>query len=59
MKRTTRPRRNFKSFQAAKCVLAGIELMHVIQKGQLMLKGCNVMSFAVQFYRRAGQIGLV
>ena len=47
---------NFKSFQAAKCVLAGIELMHMIRKGQLMLKGCNEMSFADQFYALAGQI---
>ena len=38
MKRVTKPMLNFKSFQAAKCVLAGIELMNMIRKGQLMLK---------------------
>ena len=46
---------NFKSFQSTKCVLAGIELMHMIRKGQLMLKGCNEMSFADQFYAMAGK----
>jgi len=37
-------------------VLAGIELMHMIRKGQLLLKGCNEMSFADKFYALAGQI---
>ena len=32
---------NFKSFRAAKCVLAGIELMPMIRKGQFMLQGCK------------------
>ena len=50
VKRVTKPMLNFKSFQAAKCVLAGIELMHMIRKGQLMLEGCNEMSFADPFY---------
>ena len=56
VKRVTKPMLDFKSFQSAKCVLAGIELMHMIRKGQLMLKGCNEMSFADQFYALAGQI---
>lgn len=47
---------NFKSFRAAKCVLAGIELMHAIRKGQLMLEGCNETSFGDQFYVLAGKI---
>ena len=54
VKRVTKPMLNFKSSQAAKCVLAGIELMHMIRKGQLMLKGCNEMSFADQFCALAG-----
>lgn len=33
VKRVTKPMLNFKSFQAAKCVLAGIEFMHMIRKG--------------------------
>ena len=56
VKRVTKPMLNFKSFQAAKCVLAGIELMHMIRKGQLMLEGCIKLSFADQFYAFAGQI---
>ena len=51
VKRVTKPMLNFKSFQAAKCVLADIELMNMIRKGQFMLKGCNEMSFADQFLR--------
>jgi putative transposase len=56
VKRVTPPTLNFKSFQAAKSVLAGIELMHMIRKGQFMMEGCNEMSFADQFYALAGQI---
>ena len=47
---------NFKSFGAARCVLTGIELMHMIRKGQLMIKDGHVMSFADQFYALAGKI---
>ena len=47
---------NFKSFRAAQCVLAGIELMHMFRKGQLMLEGCIELSFVGQFYALAGQI---
>ena len=59
IKRVTKPMLNFKSFCAAKCVLAGIELMHMIRKGQLLLKGGIELSFADQFYALAGQIRLV
>jgi hypothetical protein len=45
-----------KSFRAAKNVLAGIELMHMIRKGQLLLEGCIKLSFADQFYTLAGKI---
>jgi putative transposase len=37
IKRVTRPMLKFKSFRAARNVLAGIELMHMIRKGQLLL----------------------
>ena len=47
---------NFKSFRAATCALAGIELMRMIRNGQLMLEGCIELSFADQFYALAGQI---
>jgi transposase-like protein len=56
VKRGTKQMLGFKSFQSAKNVLAGIELMHMIRKGQLMMVGCNEMSFADQFYALAGQI---
>ena len=56
VKRVSKPMLGFKSFNAAKCVLAGIELMHMIRKGQLMMKGCEKMSFAEQFYALAGQL---
>ena len=56
VKRVTKPMLNFKSFEAGKCVLAGIESMHMICKAQLILEGCIVLSFADQFYALAGQI---
>jgi len=56
IKRVTKPMLNFKSFPAARCVLAGIELMHMIRKGQFKIKGGSAMSFADQFYALAGNI---
>lgn len=43
-----RPLLNFKSSHSAGCVLAGIELMHMIRKGQFKTNGANAMSFADQ-----------
>ena len=59
VKRVTKPMLNFKSFRAAKCVLAGIELMHMIRKGKLLLQGGIKLSFADQFYALAGKVRLV
>ena len=56
IKQVTRPMLNFKSFLAAINVLAGIELMHMIRKGRLLLEGYIELSFADQFYALAGQI---
>jgi transposase-like protein len=42
----------FKSFQSAAVTLAGIELMHMIRKGQLLQTG--EMCPARQFYSLAG-----
>ena len=56
VKRVTKPMLNFKSFRAAKCVLAGIELMHMIRKGQMAMPGRDGMSFADRFYALAGQV---
>ena len=46
IKRVTTPMLDFKSFRAARNVLAGIELMHMIRKGQFMIKDCIELSFA-------------
>ncbi|MET3120231.1 transposase-like protein [Undibacterium sp. GrIS 1.8] len=56
VKRITKPMLGFKSFHAAKSILTGIELMHMIRKGQLMFGGTEEMSFADQFYALAAQI---
>jgi transposase-like protein len=56
VKRITKPMLGFKSFLSAKSILAGIELMHMIRKGQLMMEGTDGMSFADQFYALAGKI---
>ena len=56
IKQITSPMLNFKSFRAARCVLSCIELMYMISKGQFMIKDGHVMSFADQFYTRAGKI---
>ena len=56
IKRVTRPLLNFKSFRAAHCVLAGVELMHMIRKGQFEINVTDAMSFADQFYALAGKV---
>ena len=56
IKRVTKPMLNFKSFRSAKNLLAGIEPMHMIRKGQMIVTAENTMSFAEQFYTLAGQI---
>lgn len=53
IKRVTRPMLNFKSFRSARNTLAGIELMHMIRKGQMIIAEENPMSFAEQFYALA------
>jgi putative transposase len=50
---------NFKSFRAAASVLAGIEPMHMIRKGQFAIDGAEARSFADQFSALAGMIRLV
>lgn len=56
IKCVTRPLLGFKSFRAASKVLAGIELMHKIRNGQMVLNGCEGMSYANHFYTLAGEI---
>lgn len=53
VKPITKPMMGFKSFRAACSVLAGIELMHMIRKGQVNVTGAKDQSFAEQFYSLA------
>ena len=52
VKRITRPMLGFKSFACARIILAGIETMHMIKKGQLDKQG-TATSAANQFYSLA------
>jgi putative transposase len=47
---------NFKSFRSAGSVLAGIELIHMIRKGQFAIDGVDAMLLADQFYALAGMV---
>jgi len=54
VKRVTRPMLGFKSFEAAQCTLAGVELMHMLKKGQRMAEeGVEGLTPAEQFYALA------
>jgi putative transposase len=53
VKRKVKPMLGFKSFWAARCTLAGIEVMHAIRKGQLMTTENVPQSPAEQFYALA------
>jgi putative transposase len=54
IKRVTRPMLGFKSFKAAQYTLAGIELMHMAKKGQLVgEEGVKGLAPAEQFYALA------
>ena len=53
VKRVTRPMLGFKSFEAAQSTLTGIELMHMLRKGQLEGDEVEGLSTAKQFYALA------
>jgi putative transposase len=54
VKRVTRPMLGFKSFDAAQCTLAGVELMHMLKKRQMVVEaGDEGRTAAEQFYARA------
>ena len=54
VKRITRPMLGFKSFEAAQSTLAGVELMHMIKKGQLVVEERErALTPAAQFYSLA------
>ena len=53
IKRIVRPMLGFKSFGCARVLIAGIETMHMIKKGQLDRPEAQVSSAASQFYSLA------
>jgi transposase-like protein len=53
VKRVTDPMLGFKSFWSAQKLIAGIETMHMIKKGQLRCPDGQAMSAAEQFYSLA------
>src|SRR5262245_56937019 len=54
VKRVTRPMLGVKSFVAAQGTLAGIELMHMLKKGQMVVEeGAEGLTAAEQFYALA------
>jgi putative transposase len=53
VKRVTRPMLGFKSFDAAQSTLVGIELMHMLRKGQLADGVAQDLTPAEQFYSLA------
>jgi transposase-like protein len=50
IKRRTRPMLGFKDFNCARVILASVELMHMIKKGQMQCSGKTAPSAAQQFY---------
>ncbi|WP_460431451.1 IS6 family transposase [Azotobacter salinestris] len=54
IKRTVRPMLGFKRFRCVRFILAGIEIMHAIAKGQMHFEGSIRPSPAQQFYSLAG-----
>ena len=49
-KRRTRPMLGFKTFRCARILLGGIEVMHMIAKGQMIDGAVPKSSVAEQFY---------
>jgi putative transposase len=53
VKRLTRPMLGFKSFWAARCTIAGMEVLHASRKGQLATPGTRAPTPAEQVYALA------
>jgi len=53
MKRIVRPMLGFKDFDCARRLIAGIETMHMVKKGQLDCPNGEALSAADQFYSLA------
>jgi putative transposase len=58
IKRMVRPMLGFKSFRSAWITLQGIELMHLIKKGQLVSGDSQNLSAAGQFIHWPPEISL-
>ena len=52
-KRVTQPMLGFNSFWSARILIGGIEIMHMIGKGQMDWPAGSIMSAADQFYNLA------
>ena len=50
IKRRTRPVQGFKDFDFARVILSGIEIMHMIKKGQMTCPNKRPFSATDQFY---------
>ena len=50
IKRITRAMLGFQDFHSARVILSGVELMHMIKKGQMKCRGETPLSPAQQFY---------
>ena len=53
IKRIVRPMPGFKAFRCARIILAGVEVMHMIEKGPLDCPKAQASSAANQFYSLA------
>ena len=53
IKRLTRPMLGFNTFRSARITRQGIELMHMIKKGQMISANGQNLSAAAQFYALA------
>ena len=53
IKHRTRPMLGFKEFDCARVILSGIEVMHMIKKGQMKCANKTLLSAAGQFYTLA------
>lgn len=53
VKRITNPMLGFKSFWSGQKLIAGIETMHIVKKGQLHCPNGQTLSAAEQFYSLA------
>lgn len=53
IKRIVKPMLGFKTFRSARRTLRGVELMHMLKKGQMVATSGQKLSVAGQFYSLA------